>query len=532
MIHINVKRNNGFAWYIVGNIYAKGYIYTEDNKLYREELLCHYFENITNIHDLIEKVTCANGLFSVIIRVDQIVLAAVDRFRTFPLFYHLHNENQMISDDPESVIQSAYLDKIDRLHEQEFLSTGFVTGKYTLISELYQVQTGAVLKLSNQGDKQIFYHSYVTDQVHQKSYAELCQDFIKVLESSFERFIHSLSGRTVLLSLSGGYDSRLIAAILKMMKYEKVICYSYGKKDNNEARISKMAAKKLGYDWIFINYKNILNENYPDDSVFLDYYPYAANFTSMFFLEQYFAVKYLREAHSIPKDSVFCAGHSGDFLAGSQLVKNGHIKEQASIDKIVKSILKIKYSYQNLNKDNRSIFSNNIRKFLKDNMIGSNSLAYSMFENWDLKEKLAKFIFNSAIVYNYFGYEHRLPLMDNELIDFFRKVPYKYKIHKRLYDDIAKNYYFTPYDLNFDFEIQPTKVQIFLQEFKNKLYPFLPSPLMSKIRIKNDIHYQAQLTDTLIKNAESDSSHIETSGKNFNPVIIKWYLFRLSKTFS
>ena len=48
-------------------------------------------------------------------------------------------------------------------------------------------------------------------------------------------------------------------------------------------------------------------------------YPYVSGLSSMFFMQEYFAVKYLKESHIIPDDSVFIPGFSGDVLAGSHL---------------------------------------------------------------------------------------------------------------------------------------------------------------------------------------------------------------------
>lgn len=527
---VQLKKNDGFRWFEKDNIYAKGFIYSHANEVVDAYKLCKFFSRINHTNDLIQKLYEANGHFSVVIVKKDFILAAVDRLRTFPLFYSVSYGKPIISDDPDQIIKITGLKTLNQFQKEEFLATGFVSGFMTLVKDLYQVQTGACISIQNNKIKQIFYHSYETTETTTASYGELYKDFRQIIYSSFSRFIKSLRGRTVILSLSGGFDSRLIGIMLKKMKYNNVICFSYGKKNNTEAEISKRVAGILGFEWKFVEYNNELINDYLNDPVFQNYFPYSANYTSMFFMEQYFAVKALKEKYLIPFDSIFCAGHSGDFLGGSQLVKNGNIKEAASVDQIARAIFKIKYAESIINNADEHI--DQIENWLTTNTQNPESLAYSIFENWDLKEKIAKFIFNSSNVYNYFGFEHRLPLMDNEIFDFFRTAPYKFKLHKKLYDDVLMNEFFDQYNLNFSVELRPTRSQIKRQQLKNKLYSFMPDQLLSKIRQKNDLVSYSEITKLLIQDALKDGFSIHPKGKNFNSVIIEWYIHQLGKKFS
>jgi hypothetical protein len=51
---------------------------------------------------------------------------------------------------------------------------------------------------------------------------------------------------------------------------------------------------------------------------------------------------------------------------------------------------------------------------------------------FNIIERQAKFIVNSVRIYEYFGFEWRLPLFDRELIDFYLKVPADQKYHKEI----------------------------------------------------------------------------------------------------
>src|SRR5690606_5966945 len=64
------------------------------------------------------------------------------------------------------------------------------------------------------------------------------------------------------------------------------------------------------------------------------------------------------------------------------------------------------------------------------------------FENWNLKERQAKFIVNSCRMYEYFGYEYYLPLWDKELVSFFENVSFEQRLSQKLYIETLFKYYF------------------------------------------------------------------------------------------
>ena len=65
---------------------------------------------------------------------------------------------------------------------------------------------------------------------------------------------------------------------------------------------------------------------------------------------------------------------------------------------------------------------------IQDNESYSNAV-----ECFDFDNRQAKFIVNSVRVYEFFDFSWRIPLWDNDLIDFFRRVPLKYRTNTYLY---------------------------------------------------------------------------------------------------
>ena len=527
MISIKLIYNRGFKWFNNTNIYSKGFLFDKKNNLYINEKIIEYFEGINNKKDFENKINDANGLYSIVIKQDNILFIAVDRIRMFPLFYSQNNNKIIISDDVETIKNEYCFNEINLNNASEFIATGYVTGKNTLINNIYQVQAGEIICFDNFNIDNKFYYKYITNKVRSESYDELKNELITIFENTFKRFISSLNNRTVVIPLSGGYDSRLIAVMLKKMGYDNVICYTYGRKNNIEIPISKKVAEKLGYKWIYIEYNEKLIDNYLIDNEFIKYYKYSANYTSMFFMQEYFAVKYLKENSFIPDDSIFVPGHSGDFLGGSQITKY-NLKETTSINKLVNKIYLQKYFFINPDKKSKKIFIERIKNSIINEISNEQlSFAYSIFENWDFKEKLAKFIFNSASVYNYFGYEFRLPYWDNELVDFFKFTHFKYKKNKLLYDDVLKNNFFNVYGLNFEKELQITPLQVKIQNIKNKIKPYLPYIITNWFLKKNDIIFYLEITNKMIDDLKEKGKKVYLSRNSYNSIIVQWYIHNI-----
>jgi hypothetical protein len=57
-----------------------------------------------------------------------------------------------------------------------------------------------------------------------------------------------------------------------------------------------------------------------------------------------------------------------------------------------------------------------------------------------MSERQAKFICNSVRVYDFFGYDWRLPLFDLELLDFWSRIPVEMRVRRRLYFEYVDRY--------------------------------------------------------------------------------------------
>ena len=442
MLDLILNYNYGYQWYSNKNVNVKGYLFDENNELFSNENLIDYFSSVKDIAGFKKKVSNANGLFSVIVNVDNSVFFACDKTRTFPLFYTQFNHNIMVSDDSYA-IKKNFRNGINTISEGEFLASSFVSGSDTLLKGVFQVQAGEIVEINDGECKPHLYHSYCLTQGEIE--LDESQNKIKllnILERVTARLIRLAKGRQIVLPLSGGYDSRLLAALLKKNQYENVICFTYGSKDSPEVLVSEKVAKELGFQWYFVEYtESTIPSDYPDTKIFKDYYKFASNHTSVFMTQDYFAVKYLYENDVVEKGAIFAPGHSGDFLAGSHLVAD----ESLSRESLTESIVNKHYFQKKVN----DLVKNKITQLVSSEDVDVQNI-YSLKENFNFKERQAKFIVNANRVYEYFGFKHALPLWDSELIDFFKHLPLEYKYNCALYNDVIFDSYFKPLDIPYE----------------------------------------------------------------------------------
>jgi len=524
----HLQNNKGFTWHSKGGISVKGFLFDNQDNFFPGKEIIEYFSSIDSFSDFEERVNYANGAFSVIIHFEEEIFVATDIIRTFPLFYARHQGKWILSDDAGYLSELTGNHEINPLAKVEFLAAGYVTGNETLLQGIRQVQAGEIIRFKEDDLNNRFYYSYRTHKAREDEYEDLKSEGLKTIQEAFARFIVSLDNKTVVLPLSGGYDSRLIAAKLKHFGYKDVVCFTYGRKSSPEIEISEKVAKQLGYKWIFVEYTEELIEGYLEDEHFRQYYPYASQYVSMFYMQEYFAVRYLKENKLIPDDSVFVPGHSGDFLAGSQLNKHSNLRMEESLSQIAERIYSIKYCFNKPNPDNKPKILDRIEKSLQEKFIKDSDLAYTIHEDWDFKEKLAKFNFNSATTYAAFGYEYRFPFWDRYLVDFFKRLPLHAKINKYLYDDILCNDIFENLGLNFDEELTLTDNALRFFKIKKQIKQILPEAINRIFITKDDPLFYREITEMMQADAEKEGEKISIHGNSYNSVILQWYIWRMN----
>lgn len=381
-----------------------------------------------------------NGHFAIVVKKNDFLFASVDRVRSIPLFYGSCNGQFYLSDDARWVRAKLNDYKPYPLAVAEFRYAGFVTGRDTLFPKVKQLQAGECLLVQNGADglkvMPYRYYAYIGKNFFASSLDELVPLLDAVFLHAFERLIQYANGRTLVVPLSAGLDSRLVIAMLKRIGYEKVIAFSYGKKGNKESITSREVATRIGYPWLFIPYTKQLWRDWYYSKEFDAYSRYSDGLCSLPHIQDWPAVWNLKEQYLIPDDAIFVPGHTGDFISGGHIPIYFLRLEQIDKSKLVDSIIKKHYRLWDFTHEPRELqdkIKDRILSRLANLPVNNVKEAGCTIEYFDWQERQPKHVLNSLRIYEFWGYDWRIPLWDTKIMQFWQRIPFEQKFGKLLY---------------------------------------------------------------------------------------------------
>ena len=470
MISIRLSCNKGYKWFRENDIYVKGYILAPDGQLLKESALATYFSSIETPDDFKKRLKQANGLFSVVIKKDENLFAAVDNVRAFPLFYYQKDDFFVVTDSPDALVTDNVSLVVDENNAVILSYAGFVTGSKTLLKDIFQIVAGEFIYFEKNNLKREFHTQFLTDEFFSLSREALKEALKKALFKMGQNLVKALNNRPVVIPLSGGFDSRVLAYLLKKNNYPNVFCYTYGAAGNAELDNARTVAERLGYEWVFVEYNEFYDTKMNQDPVFKEYTHFAACYTSQAMEQEYFALQKLVSLNKITKDAVFVPGHAGA-IAGQLITPK---MADLAFD-YVDYALETSFHQVFPRKKDIPILKKEL-DFLNDLELRAQYPPYLIYENWRFQESNSKFNHNGAKIWDFFGYQYLLPLWDLELFNFFVKVPLSHKYDKNLYKETLSEL-FAEYGIFFqNDELYPSEKLVSKVAFRSKLkkkFPFL-----------------------------------------------------------
>lgn len=515
-MRINLIGNN---WLSGDGLHVRGYGFDPEGNLLREDTLLRYFSGIASSEDFCQRLKRLNGLYAVIVESDAFQGCSIDRTRIYPLYYRCGNGEMWVSDDATSL--SFKGDTLNGKAVSAYQVAGAPFEGQTLVKGIQAVKPGCLVAFEENVPHEVPYYRFekYSEEIHSSNSKELDD----VVLSVFERMVRSLDGRQVVVPLSGGYDSRLIVTMLKRLNYQHVLCYTIGRPGNGEYEVARQVARQLGYPLVFVDNTDsqVANVEMLQTEDFLRYARFLGNLVNFVWLYEYPAINYLQRNGFLEKDAVFVPGHSGDCIAGSHLRKN-YIDADSSMAWLSKSIMDFSFEYGYDKRVEDSI----LKEF--EALSEAGYLPYTIFQSFIIRNRQTHQIINSARIYEYFGYEVRLPLWDNGLVDLFLSLPYDQLRDCSLYNDYVCSL-FEPYKVDIrkkDVSLPPLwKVR--LKAYVKRL---LPKRIIHRFIHIDDIVCEQELSATLLN--ELVEKGVYASFDDFtsvNEIIKDWYLMKVKE---
>ncbi|MBR5855625.1 MAG: hypothetical protein IKY87_08175 [Paludibacteraceae bacterium] len=502
-------------WYTSQHVSVYGYAYDNGNRLLANAALCDYFD-VNDIATFRSRLQDCNGLFSVICHSEHFCAAAVDPSRIYPLYYRQQNNKIHISDDPHTLLQPN--DSLDVNSVQEYHVAGYPLGPKTLIQDILQVLPGGIL-LKNGSQEQ--YYSYLA------KYSELShpanKKALNVLHSVFSRLVQSINGKQIVVPLSAGNDSRLILCMLRHLQYENVICYTVGRPKNKEEIIAVKVAEKLGYPLYIIDTtkKELMDYIQLNSGEFQKYYRHIGALGNFMWLFEYVAIKWLKSRNLLQDGSVFIPGHSADFNAGSQLLKACIRKNDKALHQAHAMMFDhFEYAY------NRNVHNATKKHFIAEHR-NSTIATWSIFQSFIFNHKLPYNINNSARVYQFFGYDVRLPYWDKAFLEMFRVMPFEDLYGCLFYTKLIRENLFKKMGVDFP-NPYPSKWYFYKMKLRKRIKKVL-LPFIHRNTYKMDSLGELLLSKPMLDELIAKKQYRLKVGHFANEIMKDWYLMKVKE---
>jgi len=422
-------------------LYFKGHVYS-----HTIDSILKTIKN-ASLKDVISFIKSLEGNFSIVIQKKDFVLMVVDTVCSTPLFFTKIESNFYINHNPTKLIQKNKFKKYIRDDSiLELSMSGYVVGNKTIYRDLYSLRAGELVVFQNNNFKYIQYYKYF-GEVKYKDYNEYIEELSEVTLNIFRKMLKEIGSKQIIIPLSAGNDSRLVASVLKYLGAKNVKCYSYGSVGNFEANIANIVAKKLGYEWMFIPLTHKDEKKFYKSSEYKDYLKFSETYCSVPFIQSLSTIKHLKEIGWVDDDAIFINGNSGDFISGAHinaLVKdmNGSNDKEKRKENILNNLIKKHFSlwgYLKTGKNIEKIKNTLWCEIVTDNgelqEIGKDHIFYEYSE---LINRQSKYVVAGQKAYEFYNYKWMLPLWDCEYLHFWQKIPAEFKVNQQLYVDMLK----------------------------------------------------------------------------------------------
>mgnify|MGYP005990745141 CR=1 FL=1 len=447
MININIISNKFWKKYDNNDlkIWFKGYIYS------------HTIEDIIKICEDVKKeevssfIASIDGHFTLIVQKNDFTFIAVDKIRSTPIFFTKFKNDFFIDCDPKNLVNQNQFDKlIDENAKLEIFMSGFTIGNKTIYKNLITLKAGEIVLFQNNNYERLQYYKYFGEIVN-KNFDKYLEDLSEVTLNIFRKMLKQIGNRQIIIPLSAGNDSRLIASILKHLGATNVKCYSYGTKGNFEAKIAKIIANKLGYEWKFIPLTHKSEKKFYASDEFKSYLDYSETFCSVPYFQSLSTIKYLKDLKWIENDAIFVNGNTGDFISGGHInPKMNHKKKTESTnselrkENILTQLIEKHFSLWGCLKSEKNInqIKDNLWKEIIEGCGGmlDKNQDHLLYEYSEFIDRQSKYVISGQRAYEYYGYNWRLPLWDDEYILFWQRIPLEHKLKQKLYLEMLKTY--------------------------------------------------------------------------------------------
>ncbi|CAM2898321.1 asparagine synthase-related protein [Actinomyces slackii] len=355
-----------------------------------------------------------DGQWTVVRPRGQDLVLETDRARSHHLLFAYADSRWIVTDDPQHMRSHLGSWRRDHQAAEAFAHMALVPGSRTLVEGVGATESAATVVLRPDGSwEQRTWDSYryavepITDE------AEFDAAFDAALDRAVGRLLERTAGRSLVLPLSGGLDSRLLATWLRRLGAADIVAYTYGKPGDREGAVSRDVAAALDIPWLRIDLDVAEMARVWQGPEGARFQEQTWGMTSLPHVQDWYALRTLRRRSLIDEGAVILPGHT--------IVGNTHdehlLGPAASRARVLAAIAS---HHTTLQGDGRAAGR---LALLRRELLRTEALApvtgergaQELIEWFNIRERQAKYINASMKAYEAMGYDWALPMLDTEV---------------------------------------------------------------------------------------------------------------------
>lgn len=512
-------RLSKYKWHTSESVRVTGYAWAYGQFLEQQLLAEHTATHLLNFDHFVQWCNALNGSFSIVIEQHDEVWAAVSHTWSYPLYYTISRNIREVGDSPllgKRPTQKLIGNK-DAL--SYFLTFGVTPGNSTLLENSYLIRPGEKIRLTKSNLESVVNHPFpVTKEPAGPEQTDA------LLKKVIDRYAPLLRDHQILVPLTSGYDSRLLACLIKEAGYTNVLCATWGRAGNSEAKTAAEVAARLGYAYREVIYDDEMVKDFCNRTHLEDFVDTTGHFTSMPYFQDFFALEYLTGKGIIGNNTIVLPGHPGDFVRGSHVTA----EMEAFDPKHFASTILDKFSTGiRLTKQQHTEVTAILMEFL--NHENPDLTTLQAYELWDYQERQCKFIANSTLAYSYFDIAYAQPLFDLDLLHHFLALPGEQRFEGLHYRKVAETV-FERNGVAFGLKSE-NRLSAGTHALKQMVKAAAPDVLKKWYYPSEDTIFYKEITH-ILKEAHPHFTFINADPPHrYNAYIVQWYLQLITNNF-
>lgn len=382
--------------------------------------------------------------------VEEKLYLVSDRMGTRPLYFALFENSIVFAPEIKAILKSGIKREIDENGISDLFRFSHVFGNNTLFKGINQLPEASYLVYSKNSCNTYRYwnfpeyaDAYSLEWPNKRKVNDFEDELIAIFSNAMKRNFTKNSDK-ILISLSGGLDSRYVAAFAKSLNVNPLVSFTMGPDDSEDQKYSRLVASQLGmeHNQFVVKPQKIWTD--------AEKFAYYSDYMSMIYgpIQGFEALEHFYRKTQITVSSQMC-----DALFGSTLSRR-KIKALTGKDKFDEESKNTLLNHFRLFDDSslKQVFSNEFYSRIKDNYkeipqryINSTNYPIHAYFNLLINEHVRRGTLSGNLMNNLFM-ETRMPSFDNDLIDFTYRLPLKLKEYQylyrraftRLYPELAK----------------------------------------------------------------------------------------------